>query len=136
MRIAIITETFLPDVNGVVTTLCRQLEHVQAAGHKAMVFAPHGGATGFYVAKRLGIPLISTYHTNFPAYSAHYGFGWARTLAYHYLPWVHNRCMLTLCHSTATIGHSQHKVTKIKCYDTVIKVLQKLIVNAYFLRFL
>lgn len=42
MRIAIIAETFLPDVNGVVTTLCRQLEYLQAHGHKAILFAPPG----------------------------------------------------------------------------------------------
>jgi phosphatidylinositol alpha 1,6-mannosyltransferase len=134
MRIAMITETFLPDVNGVTTTLCRMLEHLQAAGHEALLVAPHDapasyagveivalggvplpvypelkltppqpgvtahlrrfkpdlvhlaglamlGGTGRYAAHRLGVPLVATYHTDFPAYSAHYGLGWMRPLA-------------------------------------------------------
>ncbi|RRR69107.1 MAG: glycosyltransferase family 1 protein [Candidatus Viridilinea halotolerans] len=43
MRIALVCETFLPDVNGVTTTLCRLLEYLQQAGHEALLFAPQGG---------------------------------------------------------------------------------------------
>ena len=45
MRVALITETFLPDVNGVTTTLCRMLEHLQHTGDQALVFAPHDAPT-------------------------------------------------------------------------------------------
>ena len=40
MRIALITETFLPNVNGIVTTLCRLLEYAQSKGHETLLFAP------------------------------------------------------------------------------------------------
>jgi hypothetical protein len=36
MRIALITETFLPDVNGVVTTLCRLLEYCRDRSHETI----------------------------------------------------------------------------------------------------
>ncbi len=56
MRVALVTETFLPNVNGVVTTLCRLLEHVQAKGHAALLFAPWG-APHTYADTRI-IPLM------------------------------------------------------------------------------
>lgn len=40
MRIAIITETFLPKVDGVVTRLVHTLDALQALGHEALVLAP------------------------------------------------------------------------------------------------
>ncbi|NIW46386.1 MAG: glycosyltransferase [candidate division Zixibacteria bacterium] len=42
MRIAIFTETFLPKVDGIVVKVCRLLEHLEARGHTALVFAPSG----------------------------------------------------------------------------------------------
>ncbi|MCX7791155.1 MAG: glycosyltransferase family 1 protein [Chloroflexaceae bacterium] len=157
MRIALITETFLPNVNGVVTTLCRLLEHLRSRGHEALLLAPEGappeyagaeivpmrgmplpaypelritppqpgitarlrrfrpdlvhlagtmalGVAGRHAARRLGAPLVGAYHTDFPAYSAHYGLGFLRDLAYSYLRWVHNSCVLTLCPSSATMA--------------------------------
>lgn len=157
MRVVLITETFLPNVNGVVTTLCRLLEHLERAGHAALLFAPDNapstyagarviplagqplafypelqltlpqlgftreiqrfqpdlihlagpallGATGRYLGARFRIPLVSAYHTDFPAYTTHYGIGWLRNATYSYLRWVHNGCSLTLCPSSATIA--------------------------------
>lgn len=60
MRIALISETFLPDVNGVTTTLCRLLEYLQAEGHHALLLAPqtapntYAGAT---IVPLSGMPL-------------------------------------------------------------------------------
>lgn len=156
MRVALVCETFLPTVNGVTTTLCRLLEHLQEAGHPAILFAPHG-APEFYadtpivplgsmplpfypevmltppqfgltaqlarfqpdlvhlvgpvvlgaivpaVANTLRLPLLSSYHTDFGSYSRHYGFGWLRQTINAYLRWVHNRCGVTLCPSSATL---------------------------------
>ncbi len=42
MRIAVLTENFLPKIDGVTHTLIRMLDHLQAHGHEAMVFGPQG----------------------------------------------------------------------------------------------
>lgn len=156
MRVALISETFLPDINGVTTTLCRLLEHLQAEGHPAILFAPQGaperyagaeivplsgmplplypevkltppqfgitahlrrfqpdllhlvspvvlGMLGPHVAGTLRLPLLSSYHTNLGDYSHHYGLGFLKDAFTSYLRWIHNRCRMTLCPSTATL---------------------------------
>jgi len=54
------------------------------------------GASAVAAAQRLGIPVVSEFHTNFPAYSRHYGFGWLETLVTAHLRRMHNRSRLTL----------------------------------------
>ena len=44
MRIAIITENFLPKLYGVTRTLAMLLEHLQWAGHQALVLGPESGS--------------------------------------------------------------------------------------------
>ena len=51
MRIAIFTETFLPKVDGIVVKVCRLLEHLEARGHSALVFAPSGSPKSHAGAK-------------------------------------------------------------------------------------
>ena len=46
MRVAIVTETFLPQVNGVVRMLVEYLAYLEAHGHDAVVFAPGDGSHG------------------------------------------------------------------------------------------
>ncbi len=43
MRVAIVTETFMPQVNGVVRTLVEFLAYLRNHGHEAIVFAPGDG---------------------------------------------------------------------------------------------
>jgi glycosyltransferase involved in cell wall biosynthesis len=46
MRIALFTETFIPKIDGIVTTLCETVRHLRNLGHEVLVFAPQGDAAG------------------------------------------------------------------------------------------
>ena len=45
MRVVLITDTFLPKIDGIVTTICHVLDHLAVRGVEAMVLAPSGGPT-------------------------------------------------------------------------------------------
>jgi hypothetical protein len=47
-------------------------------------------------AQRLGLPVISGFHTNFHSYSSHYGCAMLTGAITAYLRWFHNRCRATL----------------------------------------
>ena len=48
MRVAIITETFLPKVDGIVKVTCLLLDHLRARGIEALVIAPRYGENAHY----------------------------------------------------------------------------------------
>jgi glycosyltransferase involved in cell wall biosynthesis len=54
-------------------------------------------------ADRHGLPVVSSFHTDFVAYLRHYGLASFETLAWRYLAWFHNRCDVTYV-PTATVG--------------------------------
>lgn len=54
------------------------------------------GWSALSAADALGIPLASSFHTNFHSYSRHYGFAWLTRPALAYLRWFHNRTRITL----------------------------------------
>lgn len=60
LRVAIVTESFLPQINGVTNSVCRVSEHLAAEGHQAVVLAPGRGPTshaGFPVVRLPAVPL-------------------------------------------------------------------------------
>jgi len=54
------------------------------------------GYSALKTARRLGIPITSSFHTNFHQYGGHYGLSFGRNLALRYLRWFHNETACTL----------------------------------------
>lgn len=54
-------------------------------------------------ARRMGVPVVSSFHTNFDQYTAHYGMGWGDPLVWRYLRWFHNRTLETYVPSRVAI---------------------------------
>ena len=54
MRVLVVTESFLPTVNGVTTSVCKILEHLESHGHEALVMVPNAGAPASYA----GFPVV------------------------------------------------------------------------------
>ena len=54
------------------------------------------GLSALRAARRLGIAVVSGFHTNFAQYSGQYGLGMLARLVTHYLRWFHRRTATTL----------------------------------------
>jgi glycosyltransferase involved in cell wall biosynthesis len=155
MRVALVTENFLPKLDGVTRTLAMLLEHLQHHGHQAMVIGPEGtprryagarvfgargialpfypelrlclpepvferrlmlfhpdlihvvdpvilGAAGITWGQRLGVPVVSSYHTNLAAYCSYFRLGMLFEPTWLYRRYLHNQCARTLCPSPST----------------------------------
>ena len=55
-------------------------------------------------AHRRGIPIVSSFHTNFDQYCDHYHVGWAKGAAWRYLRWFHNQTSETYVPSDVTLA--------------------------------
>ena len=53
------------------------------------------GLAGRRWALRRGVPLVTTFHTNFPEYSRHYGVGFLEPLVWRWLRWFHRPARVT-----------------------------------------
>jgi phosphatidylinositol alpha 1,6-mannosyltransferase len=59
LRVAVVTESFLPTGNGVTTSVCRTLEHLNRRGHDAVVICPGPAPDSFAGAPVSTVPSIS-----------------------------------------------------------------------------
>ena len=65
--------------------------------HVATEFAM--GVTGARVARRLGVPLVASAHTNYDQYAGRYGMDWVLRPGWRYLRWFYSQASLVLCPS-------------------------------------
>jgi glycosyltransferase involved in cell wall biosynthesis len=63
MRIALFTETFVPKIDGIVTTLCETIRQLRSLGHQVLVVAPDGGVREFDQ-----VPFVGMKGWSFPMY--------------------------------------------------------------------
>jgi glycosyltransferase involved in cell wall biosynthesis len=149
MRIALVTETYPPEVNGVSRTLHHLVDGLVERGHDVQVVRPRRGRddappadgspqewplpglpiptypelrfglpvcgrlrrrwetappgvvhvategplgwAAVHAARRIRVPVSSSFHTNFHSYSRHYGLGPLEKIAFCYLRALHNR---------------------------------------------
>ena len=152
LHVALISETFPPEINGVANTLGRLVEGLRERGHRVQLIRPRQdvdqehatdddvlltrgwplpgypglqwglsslhkllrrwqrqrpdvlyiategplGLSALRAARRLAIPVVSGFHTNFQQYTGHYGFALLTRAMTNYLRWFHNRTQLTL----------------------------------------
>ena len=150
MRIALVTDTYTPQVNGVTTIVRRVVEVLGRARHDVVVVAPEYpvsqpgtadvelrvpsvafppypairlslprprrvahfldsfrpdlvhlmtegplGLVGRQYALRRGLPLVTSYHTDFPQHSRSYGLGTLKPFIWQWLTWFHRPATLT-----------------------------------------
>lgn len=67
------------------------------------------GASAINTAKKLDIPSVSGFHTNFHVYSKHYRLGWLEKLIFLYLKRLHNRTLCTLTPSPEVVTTLQQR---------------------------
>jgi len=154
MHIAMVTETYPPEVNGVARTVALMAEGLRALGHSIQLVRPRQsradaalaganyeellrpgipiprytqlkmglpsrrallrawherrpdlvhiategplGWSALAAARKLGVPVTSDFHTNFHAYSKHYGVAWLARPVAAVLRRFHNRCDCTM----------------------------------------
>lgn len=76
MRVAIVTESFLPQVNGVTNSVLRVVEHLERRGHDAMIVAPGPGPDRYRHAavrrvRAVDLPVISSLPIGVPSPKVH-----------------------------------------------------------------
>ena len=77
----------------------RLLKSLWSTGRPDVIYVATEGPLGWSAVKeanRLGIPVVSGFHTNFHAYSRHYRLGFMERLVQRYLKTMHNKTHITL----------------------------------------
>lgn len=159
LRISLVTETYLPQVNGVSRTLDRLVNYCAEQGDRVQLLIPSYkdnptrippgveksewsslalpfyrevllplttvarveriladfrpdlvhiategplGRAALLAARRLCLPTVSSYHTNFAQYLENYHAGILAPLCWRYLRWFHNATLATFCPTPST----------------------------------
>ena len=63
MRVAVVTESFLPQVNGVTNTVRQVVDHLRRTGHQAIIVAPGPGPSSYD-----GVPVVRVRSVGLPTY--------------------------------------------------------------------
>ncbi len=71
--------------------------------HVATEFAM--GLAGVKIARRLGVPVVASAHTNYDQYAGRYGVDWAVNAGWRYLRWFYSQASLVLCPSSFYQDH-------------------------------
>ncbi|KKI88855.1 glycosyl transferase [Bacillus sp. SA1-12] len=163
MRIAIFTDTFAPDVNGVARTLKRFTDYLEKNGIEFRVFAPVStneslfsshihrfaslpfflypecrlalpnmlqvkaelqrfkpdlihvatpfniGLCGLHYAKKLNIPIVGSYHTDFDQYLEYYDLQFLSKFLWKYMHWFHKPLKKIFVPSNETMEQLKRK---------------------------
>jgi glycosyltransferase involved in cell wall biosynthesis len=160
LRVAVVTETYPPEIGGAAMCVRRFVEALVARGHLVEVIRPRQsagdrpgadddmpalltrplaiglhpglqlgrpegrrllarwraerpdvvhvategplGLSALRAARRLGLPLSSSFHTNFHSFSRYYGLGAVQALGLAYMRWFHNRAACTMVPTAQT----------------------------------
>jgi len=174
MKIAVVTETFLPKIDGIVTMVTKTVETLIERGDEVLIFAPSGGPAelfgaevvslpsvpfpfypelrvaaprasmrrhlvdfrpdvfhlfepsllgvgGIYYGKVLRIPIVISYHTNFPAYLHYYKLGFFQGPTWKLMRQRHLRADLNLCTSTAMMDElADHGIDRLALWEKAV----------------
>ena len=96
----------------------RLLGHWQEKRPDSVYIATEGplGWSALRAANRLGIPVISGFHTNFQQYSEHYRLGLFSRPLTAYLRWFHNQTLVTLSASST----QQHELSRMGITNSML----------------
>ena len=72
MRVAFVTETFLPKIDGIVVKVTHVLDHLEKRGHESILFAPKNdtpasyGSTPIYTRRGVKVPFYPELRLGLP----------------------------------------------------------------------
>jgi glycosyltransferase involved in cell wall biosynthesis len=75
------------------------------------------GVTGMWHARRLGIPVVASYHTDVPGFAAQWGLGWLQGPIWATFRTIHQQADLNLCPSYTTLRQlREHHFPKVSVW--------------------